>query len=164
MSESMFDLKITRLENGGLELEQAAGALDPADVQRIHLHPLQARLVGEHAGLPNRLLGHLRSLSGHLRELDLYMDEIWDHCASSPEISLHLRAIDDLVDELATDAGVPRHENSEEISVTPPAPEADKKRPGRPKKPDALSNAERQQRYRERHGEQPSLSLTEAST
>ncbi len=161
--DRMFDLIIKSLENGGFELWQQSG-IDESDV--IELHPAQVRLLAERAGLlaaPDPKLldrlsaAHIRrllALRDRLSELfDFYHDEILDRCSSGIEISLHLRAISDLVDELveqidAAERGrgeekpAPSNEKSPDISVTPTPSTR-----GRPATGNALTNADRQARH-----------------
>lgn len=173
--EHMHDLHIRALPGGAFELEQQAGSLE--EPAAIHLHPAQVRLLAERAGLlprpdpklidrlSSRHVWCLRALVDRLDEIRrFYLDEIFDHCASSVEISLHLRALEDLADELLLDVGgnagcvtptlpVTSNEKSAEsasISVTSPAPKR-----GRPTTGIAMTNAERQARHREKQPEVP---------
>ena len=170
---SMYDLTIAPLVDGGFELEQRAGGLDEPAL--IHLHPAQVRLLAECAGLlaapdpklldrmSDRHIGRVRALAERIDELRrLYLDEIIERCGDGIEIALHFRALGDLVDELMYDLGfelveadnaesvtpalpAPSNEKSAAISVTPPAVKR-----GRPASGEALSNAERQARHREK--------------
>lgn len=166
----MFDLAIAPLQNGGFQLSQQGSRLDEPDV--IELHPLQVRYLAERAGLlpapdPDLLdrlsarhVGRLRALFERLEEIRcFYLDEILDHCGSGIEFSLHLRALEDLVDEMIADLGAAdcnaetvttalpasSNEKSPAISVTPAR--------GRPKKEDAMTPAERQAKHREKQAE-----------
>jgi len=172
----MLDLVIKPLQNGGFELGQQSGLDDEC---RIELHAVQIRLLAERAGLlpaPDPKLldrltaAHVRRLLAvrdRLSELlDSYHDEILDRCGSGIEISLHLRAISELVDELVdeigtidvgSDEGKPAESNdkspesndkSDEIRRDPTP-----SRRGRPERGNALSNAERQARHRDKQGE-----------
>ena len=173
MSETMFDLKISPLTDGGFELEQSAGGLEEPD--RIMLHPCQVRLLAECAGLlpqPDptlldrlhaRHIARIHALGARIREVrDIYSDTIIDHCADGIEICLHLDAIEGLALDLIADLGEcnaasitpalsgPSNEKSAEISVASSAPKR-----GRPRKPDALTSTERSKRHREKQGEAP---------
>ena len=115
--EHMLDLTILPLENGGLELWQQDGQDEP-DV--IDLHPTQIRLLAERAGLfaatdPKLLdrlsaahIGRLHALRDRIEEIYIvgYRDEILERCDYGAEISVHLRAISDLADELIADLGI----------------------------------------------------------
>lgn len=115
--EHMIDLTILSLENGGLELWQQDGQDEP-DV--IDLHPAQIRLLAERAGLlaapdPKLLdrlsaahIGRLHALRDRIEEVYTvgYRDEILERCSHGAEISVHLRAISDLADELIADLAI----------------------------------------------------------
>jgi len=178
--DHMFDLTIHPLVDGGFQLEQGGWPNEP---DLINLHPVQVRLLAERAGLlaaPDpklvirlsaRHVGRLRALVERLDDLRrLYVDEIIDHCGSGIEIALHLRALEDLAQEMIEDVGTeggdgtagsitsalpaPSNENSAAISVTPTTISVTPKR-GRPKKGDALTPAERQRAHREKEAEAP---------
>ncbi len=173
INERMYDLGIELRDDGSIDLEQDAGC---GEVSRVDLHPCQIRLLAELAGLltPDptarlsaRHVGRLRALYERLEEIRrFYLDEIIDHCGSGIEFSLHLRAIEDLTEEMladveAVDGGnnagsvtpaLPEavtecHEKSAVISVTPKC--------GRPKKEDALTPAERQRAHRAKQVDLP---------
>lgn len=169
--DRMFDLTIKPLEDSGIELWQQNG-IDEADV--IQLHPCQVRLLAERAGflpapdpklldrMSGRHVGRLRALSDRLDEIRrFYLDEIIDHCGSGIEFALHLRALEDLADEMIEDVGgdadgvllalpaaVTSNENPLNISVTP-----DTSKRGRPGTGAALTNAERQAKHRAKQDE-----------
>lgn len=128
MTDCMLDLKISPLENGGLELSQQTG-LDEADL--IQLHPCQIRYLAEQAGLlpiPDpklldrlsaRHVARIHALRCRLDDLNnIYRDEIIDRCGSGIEISLHLEAVADLVYELIEDIGTDSAEQCNAATVT----------------------------------------------
>jgi hypothetical protein len=107
------DLTIKAPPGGNFELSQCFGVEDPAVVE---LHPAHVRILAEHAGLlsapppdpaPRLSAAHVRrllALDHRLAELrDSYLDEILERCGSGVEISLHLRALADLLGELLGD-------------------------------------------------------------
>lgn len=180
--DTMHDLAITDLADGAIELCQFGGGIEEPDT--IRLHPCQVRLLAEHAGLlpqadPALLdrLGarHARRLHALYARLDeirrFYLDEIIDRCAEGIEFGLHLRALEDLVDEMIEDIGtapaVPEQGND---AVTAPAqchevPASNcvTRKPGPKPSGKALSAAERQARHRAKQGELLPAGQDEAS-
>ncbi len=154
--DSMLDLNITPLQNGGFELSQLAGGLEEPDL--ILLHPCQIRYLCEQAGLltPDptprlsaRHVGRLHALRDRLHDLhDLYYNEIVDRCGSGIEISLHLEAIADLVYEMIEDIGTapPSEQCNADVTLPPlqAAPKATKR---------AMTGAERVAKHRAKQGE-----------
>jgi hypothetical protein len=115
-AQQMPDLTIKPLSDGNFELEQQWGGCDDPVV--IQVHPLHARLLAEMAGvtqptdptlkdrLTERHTRRIKGLDARLEELlNTYLDDIIDRCGSGIEISLHLRAIRGLVDDLLADVG-----------------------------------------------------------
>lgn len=112
-TEHMHDLSIEM--NDGLWRLQQSNSLDNPVV--IDLHPVQIRLLAEHAGLLAALPKPLNNLSAsherrlnalHERIEELYFDdglnsEIIKYCGSGLEIVNHLRAIHEQAEELVTD-------------------------------------------------------------
>ena len=171
IDDRMYDLAIKPLQNGGFELEQGIGS---GETVLIDLHLLQIRWLAERAGLlpqPDptlldrlsaRHVGRLRALCERLDEIrHFYLDKIIDRCGSGIEFLLHLRALEDLADEMIADVGnnadsvtpalpTPSNEKSTLIPVTP---EISKR--GRPASGEALTNAERQARHREKQSALP---------
>lgn len=163
MTDSMLDLVIRPMEDGGVELCQFGGRLDD-DPDKIHLHRVQVALLAECAGLipapapglldrlTARHVARIHALRDRLHNLyDLYNDEIIDRCGSGIEISLHLEAIRDLVYEMIEDIGTAppaepvtkKNETSAVISVTPAKRGISKH----------CSPAERQRAHRAKQGE-----------
>ncbi len=173
--DSMFDLTLRPLADGGFELEQLAGGLEEPEL--ITLHAVQVRYLAERAGLlpvPDprildrmsaRHIARLHALQERLGEIRrFYLDEIVDRCGSGIEFGLHLRALEDLTEEMLADVGtadddsnapgvssalpcaVTSNEKSAAISVTP-------SKRGRPASGGALTNAERQAKHRARQAD-----------
>tara|TARA_R110002073_G_scaffold181407_2_gene339722 strand:+ start:169 stop:639 length:471 start_codon:yes stop_codon:yes gene_type:complete len=111
--EQMHDLSI-EINNGLWRLQQSDGM---GEHSIIDLHPVQIRLLAEHAGLlvapPKRLnklsTSHIRRLNAlHERIEELYFNdrltsEIMKCCGDGFEVMNHLRAIHEQAGELAAD-------------------------------------------------------------
>lgn len=117
MTPDMYDLSIKPLADGAFELSQLAGSLDEPSM--IHLHPLQVRFIAERAGVLSppdpKLIDRLSA--NHIRRVRIlrervdelgrgYYSEIMDRCGSGFEIVLHLRALDELTEEMFIDLGI----------------------------------------------------------
>lgn len=170
-TEKMYDLGIEFSANGDVMLEQDAGCGERAYVQ---LHPCQLRLIAERAGLidpdaqalPRGLLRRLERLRAMADDLFVLLDSVPCYPPGSGQTEDVARAgdllgaLDDLIGDHFPEEETmsERHDNvtanappaglsvpAPALSVTPPpAP-----RPrGRPRKPDALTPAERQARHR----------------
>jgi hypothetical protein len=161
MIERMYDLKIEAMPDGLTRLEQDSGG----ETVIIDLHPVQIRLLAERAGLyantqPAVTNAHRRrfmALYGRIEEFyscESFFDDIFDRIADGPEMWLHIRTIYEMAEEIASDLadapatsnGNPRNDKSASIIVT----EGEAAKRGRPATGEALTNAERQQAYRER--------------
>lgn len=118
MTEHMYDVGFEFLENGTARLEQTAGSLEGATY--IDLHPVQVRLLAERMGLlepslqvPEPLVteAHKRRLTAlcdriaEFYHCEHYFNEIFERCASSAEMWLHIRAIYEMADDLIADIG-----------------------------------------------------------
>jgi len=164
-ADRMFDLAIAPLQNGGFQLSQQGSRLDEPDV--IELHPIQVRYLAQRADLiPAPDPDLLDRLSArHVRRLHALRDkavDLFELLASVPCFPPQSRETEDvtaardlveLVDDLLddTDTAPPaepvteKSEAKQAVSVTP--------KRGRPKKENALTDAERQARHRARQVE-----------
>lgn len=102
MKARMLDLAIEALQDGGLRLEQSAGYDETAV---ILLHPLQARLLAETAGLldapaiPRELARRLARLREHAAELVDFLGAV-PSFPPSADIDEDVRRAIDLLAEL----------------------------------------------------------------
>ncbi len=156
--DSMLDVAVSGLEGGGLELVQFGGGLDEPNT--IRLHRVQIAWIAERAGvlpapdpdlldrLNVRHIGRLHAMYERLEEIRrFYLDEILDHCGSGIEFALHLRAVEDLVDEMLEDIGTAPPAapcNAVTLPVTLAAPKTPKR---------AMTGAERVAKHRARQTE-----------
>lgn len=175
MTEIMFDLTFDQLDDGTIRLEQrdyCGGSVI------IDLHPAQLRLLAEKAGLlainppaawPRGFLRRLERLRGMADDLGrlLYSapcfppGSVTDDVASAGHL---MDAFDDLMaDYFDDEEGAPADSNDKSggISVTSATATATAAKRGRPPKGQALSNAERQARHREK---QDGLTTTDSNT
>lgn len=171
----MLDLAIEDLPDGAFELRQQDGSLD--EPCRILLHRVQVALLAERAGLlpapaPGLLdrlharhVGRLHALYDRLAEIRrFHLDGIIDRYADGIEFALHLRALEDLADEMLEDIGTapPAEPAPECHAVT--ASNGVTRKPGPKPSGKALTDAERQARHRAKQGELlPIAGTTQAS-
>lgn len=171
--ERMPGLDFEFADNGVLTLEQESDG-GPANV--VTVHPVQLRFLCERAGLlkpqPINLAEQLTA--GHVRRLlalrertwalhgdERLFDQLFDLCPDGVEFWHDIVVIVEQVEELAAEfmevkARAPRSgKKSPAISVTPiSVTQSQAPRRGRPPTGEAMSNAERQARYRERQAQQ----------